>query len=337
VKTLITTLALFCGLALVSAETEASKRLGGGKNMGSQRSITQQPAPKAPAQQQAQQQQQQQQAGAPAQQQGAAAAAPQGNKWLGPLAGLAMGAGLMALFMNNGIAGALGGLLLALAIAAVLVFAFRALRGLAMGAGLMALFMNNGIAGALGGLLLALAIAAVLVFAFRALRGRAAQQAPLQYAGHQGQAPQPEAQPLFGGGSAPAANSVAATAGRWPADFNAQEFLRHARLNFVRLQEANDKRDSEALADFLAPDLLADIQSHWQSEGPAHGKTVVVTLESEVLEVVTEGLLYVVSVRFSGLIREDGAAEPQAFAEIWHLEKPICGNTGWQVSGIQQA
>jgi len=295
VKTLITTLALFCGLALVSAETEASKRLGGGKNMGSQRSITQQPAPKAPAQQQAQQQQQQQQAGAPAQQQGAAAAAPQGNKWLGPLAGLAMGAGLMALFMNNGIAGALGGLLLALA------------------------------------------IAAVLVFAFRALRGRAAQQAPLQYAGHQGQAPQPEAQPLFGGGSAPAANPVAATAGRWPADFNAQEFLRHARLNFVRLQEANDKRDSEALADFLAPDLLADIQSHWQSEGPAQGKTDVVTLESEVLEVVTEGLLYVVSVRFSGLIREDGAAEPQAFAEIWHLEKPISGNTGWQVSGIQQA
>jgi predicted lipid-binding transport protein (Tim44 family) len=295
VKTLITTLVLFCGLALVSAETEASKRLGGGKNMGSQRSMTQQPAPKAPAQQQAQQQQQQQQAGAPAQQQGAAAAAPQGNKWLGPLAGLAMGAGLMALFMNNGIAGALGGLLLALA------------------------------------------IAAVLVFAFRALRGRATQQAPLQYAGHQGQGPQPEAQPLFGGGSAPATNSVAATAGRWPADFNAQEFLRHARLNFVRLQEANDQRDSSALSDFLAPDLLADIQAHWQAEGPAQGKTDVVTLESEVLEVVTEGLLYVVSVRFSGLIHEDGAAEPQAFAEIWHLEKPIRGNTGWQVSGIQQA
>ncbi len=297
-KTLITTLALFCSLALVSAETEASKRLGGGKNMGSQRSITQQPAPKAPGQQQAQQQPQQQQAGAPAPQQGAAAAAaPQGNKWLGPLAGLAMGAGLMALFMNNGIAGALGGLLLALA------------------------------------------VAAVLVFAFRALRGRATQQAPLQYAGHQGQGPQPqpETPPLFGGGSAPAVNSVAATAGRWPADFNAQEFLRHARLNFVRLQDANDQRDSGALADFLAPDLLADIQAHWQHEGPAQGKTDVVTLESEVLEVVTEGLLYVVSVRFSGLIREDGAAEPQAFAEIWHLEKPIRGNTGWQVSGIQQA
>lgn len=283
-KTLISAIALFFGLAMTGLEAEAAKRLGGGKNMGSQRSMTQQPKP--PAQQQ--QAQQQQQAGAPAQQ--PAAAAP-GNKWLGPLAGLALGAGLMALFMNNGIAGALAGLLLAAA------------------------------------------IAAVLVFAFRALRGRSAQQAPLQYAGHQGQTPQPEAR-FDGGGPV---NSVAATAGRWPADFNAQEFLRHARLNFVRLQEANDKRDHSALADFLSADLLAEVQAQWQSEGSAQGKTDVVTLESEVLEVVSEGLLYVASVRFSGLIREDGAAEAQPFAEIWHLEKAMRGNTGWLVSGIQQA
>lgn len=286
-KVLISAIALFFGLAMVGVEAEAAKRLGGGKSMGTQRNMTQQAAPKAPAQQQQAQQQ-----GAPAQQP-AAAAAPAGNKWLGPLAGLAMGAGLMALFMNNGIAGALTGLLLAAAIAAV----------------------------------------AVLVF--RALRSRAT-QAPMQYAGHQGNA-SPE--PLtMGGGSAPAPHSVAATAtaGRWPADFNAAEFVRHARLNFVRLQEANDKRDSTALADFLTTDLLTEVQAQWQSEGASTGKTDVVTLESEVLEVVNEGLLYVVSVRFSGLIREDGAAEPQPFAEIWHLEKPMRGSGGWLVSGIQQ-
>lgn len=289
-KVLISAFALFFGLAMVGAEAEAAKRLGGGKSMGTQRNMTQQAAPKAPAQQQ---QQQAQQAGAPAQQPAAAAAQPAGNKWLGPLAGLAMGAGLMALFMNNGIAGALTGLLLAAAIAAV----------------------------------------AVLVF--RALRNRTA-QAPMQYAGHQGTAA-PE--PLAMGGGAPAAHSVAATAttGRWPADFNATEFIRHARLNFVRLQEAHDARDSAALADFLSADLLAEVQAQWQSEGAANGKTDVVTLESEVLDVVNEGLLYVVSVRFSGLIREDGAAEPQPFSEIWHLEKPMRGSTGWLVSGIQQA
>ena len=288
-KVLISAFALFFGLAMVGAEAEAAKRLGGGKSMGTQRNMTQQAAPKAPAQQQ----QQAQQPGTPAQQPAAAAAQPAGNKWLGPLAGLAMGAGLMALFMNNGIAGALSGLLLAAAI----VF--------------------------------------VAVMVFRALRGRTA-QAPMQYAGHQGTAP-PE--PLAMGGGAPAAHPVAATAttGRWPADFNATEFIRHARLNFVRLQEAHDARDSAALADFLSADLLAEVQAQWQSEGAANGKTDVVTLESEVLDVVSEGLLYVVSVRFSGLIREDGAAEPQPFSEIWHLEKPMRGSTGWLVSGIQQA
>ena len=105
----------------------------------------------------------------------------------------------------------------------------------------------------------------------------------------------------------------------------------------VRLQEANDARDSTALADFLTPDVLAEVQQQWQAEAAAQGKTEVVTLESEVLDVVTEGLLYIVSVQFSGLIREGAAAEAQPFAEIWHLEKPLRGATGWLVSGIQQA
>lgn len=270
-------IALF-SLTLVAVDADA-RRLGGGKSLGTQRNTTQQAAPTAPAQQQTQQA-----TGTTAQQPPAAA----GNKWLGPLAGLALGAGLMALFMNNGITGALMGLLL------------------------MA------------------AIAGVAVMAFRALRGRAA-QAPLQYAGHA----QPEPVAL-GAGSGAATHSVAATAGRWPADFNAEEFLRHARLNFVHLQQAHDARDSTALADFLTPDLLTAVQEQWQSEGAASGKTDVVTLESEVLDVVTEGLLYVVSVRFSGLIREGAGAEAQPFAEIWHLEKPLRGSTGWLVSGIQQ-
>lgn len=270
-----------CGLSLIAVDVEA-KRLGGGRNLGMQRNIQQAP-PKAPAQQQ--QQQQAQQAGTPAQQPAAA-----GNRWMGPLAGLALGAGLMALFLNNGIAGALAGLLLLAA------------------------------------------IAGVAVMAFRMLRGKAA-TAPMQYAGS---GPQPIGTASGSGAAAHSVAAATATTGRWPADFNAQEFLRHARLNFVRLQEAHDARDAAALADFLTPDLLEDIRAHWQADGEAAGKTDVVTLESEVLDVVTEGLLYVVSVRFSGLIRE-GSGEAQPFAEIWHLEKPLRGNAGWMVSGIQQA
>ncbi len=290
-KKLLTVLIAMFGMSLIAVDADA-RRMGGGKSIGSQRSMQQQAAPKAPAQQQSQQA-----AGAPAQQPAAAA----GNKWLGPLAGLAMGAGLMALFMNNGLAGGLAGLLLIAA------------------------------------------IAGIAFMAFRALRGRNA-PAPLQYAGNtSGNAPAEPA--AFGGAGGAAPHSVAATTAafganaerRWPADFNADEFIRHARRNFVRLQEANDARDSAALADFLTPDVLAAVEEQWQAEGAASGKTDVVTLESEVLDVVTEGLLYIVSVRFSGLIREGADAEPQAFAEIWHLEKPLRGSTGWLVSGIQQA
>lgn len=270
-KKLFTALIILCGMSMVTIDVEA-RRLGGGRNLGMQRNVQQ--APKPPAQQQ-------QAAGTPAQPQPAAA----GNKWMGPLAGLALGAGLMALFMNNGIAGVLAGLLLLAAIAGVAMLAFRALRG-------------------------------------------RAENAPLQYAGNQ----PGSTSPLSAG---PAAHSLAASAGRWPADFDAAEFVRHARRNFVRLQEAHDARDSTALADFLTPDMLEDIRAQWLAEGEHAGRTEVVTLESEVLDVVSEGLLYIVSVRFSGLIREDGGAQ-QPFAEIWHLEKPLRGNTGWLVSGIQQ-
>ena len=55
------------------------------------------------------------------------------------------------------------------------------------------------------------------------------------------------------------------------------------------------------------------------------------------LDVAEEGGLYVVSVRFSGLIRESEGADPQPFSEIWHLEKPMNGRSGWLVAGIQQA
>lgn len=79
--------ALMVGLLTLgfAFDTEA-RRLGGARNLGTQRQAVtpQQPAPRAPARQQTQQQ-----AGAttaPAQ------PAAAGNKWLGPLAGLTLGA-----------------------------------------------------------------------------------------------------------------------------------------------------------------------------------------------------------------------------------------------------
>jgi predicted lipid-binding transport protein (Tim44 family) len=152
--------------------------------------------------------------------------------------------------------------------------------------------------------------------------------------------PRAPVEPILERTSTPAPHSVAAAtaaathATRWPG-FDEAQFVRHARMNFVDLQSAYDRNDMAAIRDFVTPELAAEIEKDMRAAG-ASEKTDVVTLEAEVLDVATENGLYIVSVRFSGLMRE-GAAEPQPFVELWHLEKPVDGRAGWVVSGIQQA
>ncbi len=84
--------------ASLFAATAEAKRFGGGGSIGKQRAMTPQQAPKAPA-------------AAPAQAP-SATPAPAGNKWLGPLAGLAIGAGLGALFASMGLGEGMGTILM---------------------------------------------------------------------------------------------------------------------------------------------------------------------------------------------------------------------------------
>jgi predicted lipid-binding transport protein (Tim44 family) len=108
-KRFLMLLAIALTSASLFAATAEAKRFGGGGSFGKQRSMTPQAAPQAPV-------------AAPTP--GAAPAAA-GNRWLGPLAGLAVGAGLGALFMGGGlggIGGAMGSILMALAAAALVMF-----------------------------------------------------------------------------------------------------------------------------------------------------------------------------------------------------------------------
>lgn len=269
-------------MSLVVEDADA-RRLSGGRNLGMQRSAPaqQKTAPNTPAQQQ----QQQTAPATPAQQPAGA------SKWLGPLAGFALGAGLAALFLNNGWAGLLAGMLLIGLIIAAVAFAARAM-----------------------------------------LRNRVAQE-PLQYAGA-GAGTQPKLDAFPGGAGM---HTVAATTGRWPAGFNAAEFVRHARLNFVRLQEAYDRKDLTMLRDFLAPDIYREIEADIRATEAAEERTEVLTLEAEVLDVAEEAGSYIVSLRFTGMIRESAGREAEPFSEIWHLEKPLSGRSGWTLAGIQQA
>jgi predicted lipid-binding transport protein (Tim44 family) len=117
---------------------------------------------------------------------------------------------------------------------------------------------------------------------------------------------------------------------------DADEFARHAKLNFVRLQAAHDARDLSTMRDFLTPEMVVQIEADINAAGDAPQKTEVVTLNGEVLDVSTESGHDLVSVRFSGLISEAAGDGPQEFSEIWHLQKPRDGQSGRLIAGIQQ-
>jgi predicted lipid-binding transport protein (Tim44 family) len=303
------TAVLALGMTLATADAEAAKRLGSGMSSGIQRQMNvpnKAPGvapPQAPA-------------ASAAAKSPATAAAPQAQpkrSWMGPLAGLAAGLGLAALASHLG-----------------------------FGEGFASIMMIG---------LLVMAALAVVGFIMR--RRAAAQQPAMAGVG--------VGSPLYGGsnsaqgaghakafdlamprsGDATVAgdatsNDAAPVSGQnIPADFDVAGFVRQAKVNFIRLQAANDAANLDDLREFTTPEMFAELKTTILGRGDTGQQTDVVKIDAEVLEVAEEAARYVVSVRYSGLIREDdGTAE--TIDEIWHLVKPRSGNGGWLLAGIQQ-
>jgi predicted lipid-binding transport protein (Tim44 family) len=120
-----------------------------------------------------------------------------------------------------------------------------------------------------------------------------------------------------------------------PAGFDVEGFLKEAKRNFMRLQEANDRGDLERLREVTTGEMFDALKGDIVARtGPQ--QTDVVTLNAALLEVTTEGGMHRASVRFSGSIREEAREAPAPLDETWHLQKPMDGSAGWLLAGIQQ-
>lgn len=292
------TAAIALGLTLVTTDVEAAKRLGGGKSSGMQRQEMGQTSKNSTT------------PVSPAQTpatatsaktvQSAAPAATQPKRsWMGPVAGLAAGLGLAALASHFGFGEEL------------------------------ASFMLLG--------LVAFAVLFVIGFVMRK-RGHANSFALATSAAgnsstisktstHAKAAATVNPEPFAGSH---------VTSNAWPQDFDADAFARNAKVNFIRLQAANDSRNLEDLRECTTAELLAEIKADWLEEGKAQQKVDVISLNAEVLDVSEENSRFIVSVRFTGLVREGSHTNPVPIDEIWHLTQSRSGNTGWIVAGIQQ-
>jgi predicted lipid-binding transport protein (Tim44 family) len=293
------------GIASVSMDAEAAKRLGGGKSMGTQRQATQDKAPTAPAAQNA----------APAAGAGAAGtAAASKPSWMGPVAGLAAGLGIAALASHFGF----GDELASIMTMALVAFAVMAVIGFIMRKRAMAR------QGSMGGLMPAGAGAGA---------GNSAPQQAYKMASpaHSGVGGSSSGS-LIGSGL-----GVQAAAPAIPADFDRAGFERNAKVNFIRLQAAYDAGNLDDIREFTTPEMFAEIKLDFAEREATSQPGEVVRIDTTVLEVAEEAHRYVVSVKFTGFMRYGAGADDETFDEIWHLTKPLQGNGGWVLAGIQQA
>ena len=286
------------GAAISIPDAEAAKRAGGARSSGVQRNVTAPPPAGAPAKPaQASQASQ----AAPAQQPTAPAGATQPAsglaRWAPMLGGLALGGLLGSMFGG----GALGGVVMALLMVGLL------------------------------------AVAAMFVMRMLAQRNAPVPApAPLQYSGaglgNETVAAPPPSQVagLEHGAAAPA------TALRVPAGFDAAGFARGAKMNFLKLQAANDSGNLDDIREFTTPAMFEELSRDVSARAGARQNTEIVSLEADILEVVTEGDAHWASVRFTGAERVSAGQPAEPFEEVWNLTKPVDGSAGWVLAGIQQ-
>lgn len=305
-----------------------AKRLGGGKSQGMQRDMPARTNPQTPPSTPATPAQQGTTAGAPAAAAAGTAAAAGKRSWMGPLAGLAAGLGLAALFSSMGLGAEFAN------------FVMMALLGI-----------------------VAAVVIMFLVRHFRGANGNNTQRTALAGAGEPGRAgPASQVAWPTGGSSsaqapvmAPAADPVMASpamdnpnpmaapvkpavaAAFVPASFDSESFARTAKLIFIRLQAANDTADLNDLRTFTTPELFAELRLEIQERGAAAQHTDVLKIDAEVLDVSNEADRQVVSVRFRGQVVEEKGAMPSDVNEVWHLVKPLDDSRNWAIAGIEQA
>jgi len=300
--------AVLTATMLLSGAPAEAKRMGGGGSVGKQSSNVTQRQATPPAQ-------------APANT-GAAAAAPK-KPWGAMLGGLAAGLGLAWLASSLGLGGAFGQIimfaLLALVVMVVIGFVMRRLKGGAQGQATP-----------------------------YAMQGAGNAATPRNYSpenvGNDASARPWERNSMAfdaskqGGGSMIGSALTGTQSWGVPAGFDAEGFLKACKTNFVTLQDAWDRADVASLRAMMTDEMLeqikaqlADRESH---TGGVSNKTDVVMLDAKLLGIEELSDVYMASVEFSGMIREDASAGASPFREVWNMTKPRSGG-GWLVAGVQ--
>jgi predicted lipid-binding transport protein (Tim44 family) len=148
--------------------------------------------------------------------------------------------------------------------------------------------------------------------------------------------PEPVQQPAYSASSIGVAPVATAASGNIPADFPVDSFLRSAKISFIRLQAANDRKDLNDIREYTTPEMFAEISMQLQERDNTPQKTDVIDINCVLLEVANEANLAIASVRFTGHLSENNGPS-ESVDEVWHVQKNLSDDKSvWLLAGIQQ-
>jgi predicted lipid-binding transport protein (Tim44 family) len=121
-----------------------------------------------------------------------------------------------------------------------------------------------------------------------------------------------------------------------PPGFDADEFLKGAKVIYARLQASWDKRDLDDIRQFTSPEVCTEIE-HQAQKDPTPGQTELLLINPRILEVREVDNQTVVSVFYDVMMRENGAEMAKQVREVWHFNRDARKpETFWVLEGIQQ-
>ena len=328
-KYLLAALMVLSTMAMTINDADA-KRLGSGGSVGRQsQNVSRHEAPAQPAANQAGQ-------ARPAGNQAPAGSPAAASPWKGMLGGALLGLGLGALFSHLGLGGMMGSLLMVGVGIALIMFLMRLFRKKPAVDPYQSFYAGEG-----------------------SFTGSGNHNNP------SGQTPEigsrrdsgtfdngvGRPQPGAGFGSddgkiasrsgmeAGSVEEIVATTATWqiPSDFDVPGFERHAKTYYIRLQAAWDKADIADIREFTTTEMYSEIKLQIQDRENSANFTDVQTINAKLLGIEITGSEYMASVRFVGTIREAKDAPTESFDEVWNLVKPVHGQGGWLLAGIQQS
>ncbi|MHB1230587.1 MAG: Tim44 domain-containing protein [Halothiobacillus sp.] len=130
--------------------------------------------------------------------------------------------------------------------------------------------------------------------------------------------------------SSPAALSEA------PSWFDEATFVNGAKNHFTNLQKSWDANDLATMRAYFTPELFAELAAERARIGNENNVTDIQSLDAQLLDLSRENDYVIASVLFQGQVREN-YGQPEAIAEIWHVRHAADTAQGdWLISGIQQ-